>query len=190
MLPGCGSALVAHQLGKLGLPTNRPVSTLHAVAQQGTQRTARTGRPCAAPANRAGSNLEKHHGLLKLVELPISLPADLHAALGNGGGAKGGKGGGGQPARGGGKADLSRTIFASKQERFPSAQPTTSTEVGPGSYSPAVGEAQAKERGHGGKNGAMSYPFSATDRRYRTGRQGPGPNDIYENDMPMPVDAD
>ena len=40
-------------------------------------------------------------------------------------------------------------------------------------------EKAASERGVGGKVGARSYPFSATDRRYRTGRTAPTELDVY-----------
>ena len=77
--------------------------------------------------------------------------------------------------------DMSRLIFASKTKRFtPHNVHGTSESIGPGSYDPMASIAKVQEdRLAGGKEGARSYPFSSTDRRYRTGKSGPGEHDIY-----------
>lgn len=76
--------------------------------------------------------------------------------------------------------DMSKLLFASKQERFP---PTvtigTDVNVGPGTYNPETSQVLQEERHGGGKEGARSYPFSSTDRRYRSGKTGPGEHDVY-----------
>ena len=75
---------------------------------------------------------------------------------------------------------MSKLLFASKQERFP---PTvtigTDVNVGPGTYNPETSQVLQEERHGGGKEGARSYPFSSTDRRYRSGKTGPGEHDVY-----------
>jgi hypothetical protein len=76
--------------------------------------------------------------------------------------------------------DLARTVFASKSERFPKDEQSTSVGVGPGTYSPDVGERGARERAPGGKAGAKSFPFSSTDRRSRKLLMEPG-NIVYED---------
>ena len=79
---------------------------------------------------------------------------------------------------------FSRLTFASKTDRFAQQTSSTGTSVGPGSYSPDVGEIKAKARGVGGKQGAQSYPFSSTDRRLGKGRRMlQNENDVYEADL-------
>ena len=52
--------------------------------------------------------------------------------------------------------------------------------VGPGTYQPGKSTAEVQEdRLSGGKDGARSFPFNSTDRRYRTGKMGPGELDVY-----------
>ena len=77
--------------------------------------------------------------------------------------------------------DMSRIVFASKQERFPPHETRgTDMNVGPGTYQPGKSTAEAQEdRLAGGKDGARSFPFNSTDRRYRTGKTGPGELDVY-----------
>lgn len=77
--------------------------------------------------------------------------------------------------------DMTRILFASKQERFsPHETRGTDANVGPGTYQPGKSTAEVQEdRLSGGKEGARSFPFNSTDRRYRTGKTGPGELDVY-----------
>ena len=75
--------------------------------------------------------------------------------------------------------DPARLLFASRQDRFVEEPPRTLACVGPGSYDPAASEHAAKDRSLGGKEGARSYPFNATDRRYRKGKTAPTELDVY-----------
>ena len=87
---------------------------------------------------------------------------------------------GGKSAKSGDAANL---IFASKQERFIVDPTTTSEDIGPGTYNADSGEKAAQLRSPGGKVGAHSYPFSSTDRRYRSHQMAPNENDIWEADL-------
>ena len=79
--------------------------------------------------------------------------------------------------------DFSRLLM-DKSDRFPPNVSNTGPSVGPGSYSPDVGEKKAKERKGAGKQGAQSYPFSSTDRRLGSGRRKLGnENHVYEADL-------
>ena len=74
-----------------------------------------------------------------------------------------------------------RSAFDSKLERFPQAPLATGARVGPGTYDLLEGERQARERisASSGLEGAQSFPFSSTDRRYRTARTGPSDSYVY-----------
>ena len=54
--------------------------------------------------------------------------------------------------------------------------------MGPGSYDFDASAKGQRERAGGGQPGAQSFPFNATDRRYRKGRTAPSELDVYEVD--------